>query len=123
MDGQRIDKWLFCVRLAKTRGEAQELCDGGHVILNNDKHFKTSREVRLGDEIVLTRHNIRFHVRVAGFCEKRVSAQIAKALYEYIEDPQSLTPPKEQVFETRREKAGRPTKKDRRLINRLKGRV
>ena len=67
MDAERIDKWLYCARFAKTRTAAQDLCNGGHVVLNGDKHFKASREIRAGDEIVVTRGAVRFHVRVTGF--------------------------------------------------------
>lgn len=123
MDAERIDKWLYCARFAKTRTAAQELCNGGHVVLNGDKHFKVSRDVRAGDEIIVTRGGVRFHVRVTGFSDRRLGASAAQALYENMEEPQNLAPPAPLVFERRESHAGRPTKKDRRLINKLKGRT
>ena len=122
MDAERIDKWLYCARFAKTRAAAQDLCNGGHVVLNGDKHFKASREIRVGDEIVVTRDTMRFHARVTGFSDKRLGAPAAKALYENVEEPQNLAPPSPLVFERRESHAGRQKKKDRRLINKLKGR-
>lgn len=119
--GVRIDKWLYCARFAKTRTEAQQLCHAGHVALNGEKGFKTARDVQIGDELTILRGSIRFHIKVTGFAEKRVGAPIARTLYEQLSEPENLQPPKAMAFERRDAGAGRPTKRDRRALNRLKG--
>ena len=123
MDAVRIDKWLWAARFAKTRTAAQELCNGGHVTLNADKHFKVSRIVRIGDELEILRGTVLFHVRIIGLSEKRGAPAAARLLYEHLDAPVNLNPPKAETFERRDAKTGRPTKKDRRLINRLKGKI
>ena len=117
----RIDKWLWFVRLAKTRTAAQEVCEAGHVSLNGEKVLKTAREVRVGDELGILRGTTRFHIRVAGLADRRVGAPVARTLYEHLSAPENLKPPPERVFEIRAAGTGRPTKKDRRELNRLKG--
>lgn len=119
--GVRIDKWLYCARFAKTRTEAQRLCHAGHVALNGEKGFKTARDVQIGDELTILRGSIRFHIKVTGFAEKRVGAPIARTLYEQLSEPENLQPPKSMAFERRDAGAGRPTKRDRRALNKLKG--
>ncbi len=121
-DSQRIDKWLYFTRFAKTRSVAQQMIEGGHVAVNDEKVLKSSREVKNGDRLTILRGSVRFFVQVSGFCEKRVGAAIAKTLYEQIKEPESLIPPVKRVFEFREAGTGRPTKRDRRAINRLKGR-
>lgn len=117
----RIDKWLWFVRLAKTRTLAQEMCSGGHVSVNGEKVLKTSREIRIGDELNLLRGSVRYHIRVLGIVDKRVGAPVAQTLYENVTDPENLKPRAERVFEIREAGVGRPTKKERRALNRLKG--
>lgn len=117
----RIDKWLYCARFAKTRSVAQELIEGGHVAVNGDKALKCSRDVKIGDELEILRGTTRFFVRVAGFSEKRVGAPVAQTLYEQVREPENLAPPPKRAFEHRDAGAGRPTKRDRREISRLKG--
>lgn len=120
-DSQRIDKWLYFTRFAKTRSVAQQMIEGGHIAVNDEKVLKSSREIKIGDELTILRGSMRFFVRVAGFCEKRVGAPIAKTLYEQTREPENLAPPPKKAFEFRAAGSGRPTKRDRRAINRLKG--
>lgn len=120
-DALRIDKWLWFVRLAKTRTAAQELCTAGHVRVNGEKILKTSREIRIGDALEVLRGTVRFHVRVTGLPERRVGAPAARELYEHLCEPENLKPPKERFFELRPAGTGRPTKRDRRALGRLKG--
>ena len=120
-DSQRIDKWLYFTRFAKTRAAAQEMIAGGHVAVNDEKILKASREIKTGDELNILRGSVRFFVRVTGFAERRVGAPVAQTLYEQLRDPENLAPPPKKAFEFRVVGSGRPTKRDRRAINRLKG--
>lgn len=121
MESQRIDKWLYFARFAKTRTAAQEMVAGGHVALNGDKVLKSSVDVKIGDEVVFLRATVRFFVRVVGFAERRVGAPVARTLYENLREPERTTPPPKAAFEYRPAGSGRPTKRDRRALNRLKG--
>lgn len=121
MEAQRIDKWLYFTRFAKTRTVAQEKIEGGHVAVNGEKVLKSSRDIKIGDELEILRGTMRFFVRVTGFVEKRVGASVARTLYEQIKEPENLAPPPKKAFEFRVVGSGRPTKRDRRAINRLKG--
>ena len=117
----RIDKWLWFSRFSKTRTAAQELCEAGHVSVNGEKVLKVSREIRIGDELDILRGSVRFHVGVTGLSDKRLGAPAARELYEHLTAPENLKPPRERAFELRPSGSGRPTKKDRRALNRLKG--
>lgn len=119
MNGLRIDKWLWAVRLYKTRTLAAEACRSGHVRVNGDP-IKASREVRIGDTVVARTETVVRTVRVLGLLDKRVGAA---AVPEFCED---LTPPEE--WQRPREPAlarpawrlpgsGRPTKRDRRRLD------
>lgn len=117
---QRIDKWLFFARIAKSRTLAQEWITAGHVAVNGDKVRRPSAEVRVGDrlEVVNQTRNTVLIVRAPG--ETRRPYEEAKLLYE------DLSPPREKVtrFEqaTREPGAGRPEKRERRQIERLRNR-
>ena len=119
----RIDKWLWAVRLFKTRTMAAAACTGGKVRIN-DQPVKPSREVRVGEIVQATTPALTKTVRVLALLEKRVGAKLVS---EYFED---LTPASEyekqrepnlQPFIFRKKGAGRPTKKDRRDIDGLMG--
>lgn len=113
----RIDAWLWAVRVYKTRSAATTACRAGHVRLAGER-AKAAQAVRIGDEI---------RVRIAGFdrilvvrqlLTKRVGAPIAALAAE------DRTPPREPVAQlaVRDRGAGRPTKRERRDIDRLRGR-
>lgn len=120
-ESQRIDKWLYFTRFVKTRTSAQELIEGGHVAVNDEKVLKCSRDIKIGDELEILRGTMRFFVRVTGFVEKRVGAPIARTLYEQTKETENIAPPPKRAFEYRTAGSGRPTKRDRRALNRLKG--
>jgi ribosome-associated heat shock protein Hsp15 len=118
----RIDKWLWAVRIFKTRTLATESCKAGRVKING-KSVKPSYMLQEGEIIIITKNHVQRHLKVLGILEKRVSASIAQECYE------DLTPKEEQnkiegllwkSFEKRDSGVGRPTKKDRRIIDRLK---
>lgn len=122
MDSVRLDKWLWAVRMFKTRSTATEACKGGKVKING-VNAKPSREIKVNDEIEVVQKGIRKKVRVKQVVQNRVGAKLVPDLME------DLTPVEElekldmlrQVNSERRERGiGRPTKKNRRLIDRLK---
>ena len=119
----RIDKWLWAARFFKTRGLAQDAVDGGKVQINGDR-VKPSREVKVGDTLVIQMGEYTWTVAVLGLSDRRGPAPVARQLYS--EDPKSQSARLKQI-ETRQWVAdpgsaikGRPTKRDRRLIHRFK---
>jgi ribosome-associated heat shock protein Hsp15 len=81
-DAQRIDKWLWHARFARTRGAAQELARSGHVRVNRDKVREASRLVRAGDVLTLSlRRGVRV-IRILGIAERRDNFDRARLLYE-----------------------------------------
>ncbi|MCD2441900.1 RNA-binding S4 domain-containing protein [Agromyces sp. SYSU K20354] len=116
----RIDAWLWAVRQFKTRSAATAACRAGHVRVNGER-AKAAQPVRPGDEV---------RVRISGFDRqlvvrrtlvKRVSAALAA---EAVDDRTPPPPPRETVAAvgTRDRGAGRPTKRERRDLDRLRGR-
>ncbi|MBO6117311.1 MAG: RNA-binding S4 domain-containing protein [Bacteroidales bacterium] len=118
----RIDKWLWCVRIYKTRSLAAEACDLGRV-MRDGATMKPSKEVNIGDVITINLNPLKKTVRVKAILKNRVGA---KEVINYMED---LTPQAEydkiemmrmMYFEKRDSHTGRPTKKDRRNIEKFK---
>jgi ribosome-associated heat shock protein Hsp15 len=119
--GVRIDKWLWAVRLYKTRSLAAAQCKAGHVLINGQP-VKPAREVRLGEIIQARTGHVTRTVRVAGLIEQRVSAPLAKENVEDLTPPEEYAEPREPDYSrgiVRPKGAGRPTKKDRRELARL----
>lgn len=115
----RIDKWLWAVRLYKTRTVAAEACKAGKVLVN-DQHVKPSREVHLGEVIQAVTGDISRTVRVTGLIDKRVGAAIAREHAEDLTPPEEYNKPRERNYSSgivRPKGAGRPTKKQRREID------
>ena len=117
--GCRLDKYVWSVRLAKTRSKSSEAIANGKVRLNGD-NAKPSKEVKLGDEIQVIRHTAKFTYRVIQLLNKRVGA---KLVADYIVD---ITPESEieklKVYQLsqsnyRQHGSGKPTKKDRRDLD------
>ncbi len=126
MEGRvRIDKWLWAARFYKTRGLSAEALDSGKVEVNEEK-AKRSRLVQAGDKVRIRIGPYEHVVRVIDVSEKRGSAPIAQALYE--EEPESRKAREAMAAHVRAMNAGtgyetgRPTKKDRRDLGRLRGR-
>jgi len=115
----RVDAWLWAVRFYKTRSLATAACRAGHVRVNGER-VKAAQAVRAGDEIRV-RTDREHTVIVRGILTKRVGAAIARAAYDDKTPP--LPPRVETAAPVVRERgAGRPTKRDRRELNRLRGR-
>ena len=105
------------MRVVSTRSSAAALCASGLVRINGARIDTSSRPVRPGDVItVALDRNVRV-LKVAGFAERRGSAEIARALYEDLTPPPA--PSKEPSAGGRDDGAGRPTKRERREIDRL----
>ncbi|HSL47933.1 MAG TPA: RNA-binding S4 domain-containing protein [Candidatus Deferrimicrobiaceae bacterium] len=118
MSDVRIDKWLWAARFFKSRTLAAAACNGGKVDVNGDA-AKPSKAVRPGDLLHVTLPRIRRVVRVAALAERRGGASEAAALYEDLTPP---PPPRESRSAPpayRPPGAGRPTKRERRRIDRL----
>lgn len=81
-EAQRIDKWLWHARFARTRGAAQDLARSGHVRVNRDKVREPSRLVRLGDVLTLGLSRGVRVIRVLGISERRQGYEVARLLYE-----------------------------------------
>src|SRR5688572_10184416 len=116
MDSVRIDRWLCATRLYKTRSQSQQACSGGLVKLNG-VNVRPSHPVRPGDELHAEspRGLVIWHVKA--LAEKRLSAVLAAALYE---DHTPPPPPREEAVAPRGRGTGRPTKAERRALDRLR---
>ncbi|MBQ6300002.1 MAG: RNA-binding S4 domain-containing protein [Bacteroidales bacterium] len=121
MDAVRIDKFLWAIRVYKTRTDATEACKGSKVTLNG-VDVKPSREVKAGDRIGVRKGPVSYTFKVLAPLEKRVGAKDVAAYAENL-TPQSeldkLHAPVETFFIRRDRGAGRPTKKDRREMDSL----
>lgn len=125
MDAMRLDKWLWAARFFKTRGLAQTAIGNGRVYVRQER-VKVAYSLRVGDEMLIRQGDISRTLRVLALADKRGSATVAQALYE--ETPESIAK-REAQSELRRfanEPAsaiedGRPTKRDRRRLEDLKG--
>ena len=121
MERVRLDKYLWSVSLYKTRSEAAEACKNGRVLVNGVA-AKSSKEVNVGEHIELRKGPVHYQYIVAQPLEHRVGAALVE---QYITNitPQSeldkLNAPVETIFLKRDRGTGRPTKKERREIDRL----
>lgn len=119
-ESARVDSWLWAVRVFKTRSAATAACRAGHVKVNGDR-AKAAQPVKRGDEV---------RIRIDGFDRilvmreplvKRVGAPVAATAFDDISPP--LPTPEEVALAPRRDRgAGRPTKRERREIEKLRGR-
>ena len=120
---ERVDKWLWTVRIFRTRSLATDACRAGSVAVNGQP-VKASREVRVGETVAVRQGLVQRTLGVLGVPPSRVSAKIVAG---YCDD---RTPPEEfekarrqrvQQFLARAKGSGRPTKRDRRLLDNLFG--
>jgi len=127
MDELRVDKWLWAARLFKTRRGAADACQGGKVKIEG-RSVKPGRAIRVGDELQITRKLYRQRIKITGLSERRVSPAIAATLCEDITPAEEIEQAKlvrttESAFHRDlRRRRGRPTKRDRRALQKLKGR-
>lgn len=117
----RVDKWLWAVRVFKTRSQATEACRKGKVLIEGQA-VKPSRILKVNETVQVKKSPILHSYRVLGLLGKRLSA---KAIREFVEN---ITPEEEldklrvrdPFFISREKGAGRPTKKERRIIDKLR---
>jgi ribosome-associated heat shock protein Hsp15 len=118
----RIDKWLWAVRIYKTRALARNACNASKVKING-KSVKPSRHLKIDEVIVIQKGIIKLSYKVKELIEKRTSAKIAQNAYLDItpdEEKFKLKEASSQALSIRDKGMGRPTKKDRREIEKLK---
>lgn len=120
LESARVDAWLWAVRVCKTRSAATAACRAGHVRVNGER-AKAALPVRPGDEVRVRLHGFDRILIVRRPIVKRVSAELAAAAAE---DRTPPPPPRESVpmVPVRERGAGRPTKRERRDLDRLRGR-
>lgn len=118
----RIDKWLWAARLFKTRSLAQQAVDNGRVLVDGQR-VKPSRALRIGDEIGLRIGDSPRVLRVRGLSDRRGPASVAQALYDETAESLAVRERRQQARRDAPEPAsaiaGRPTKRDRRRLDRL----
>lgn len=120
---QRLDKWLWFARLAKTRTLAARLVEGGKVRVNREKILKPAQNVRIGDVITAAVGGRVRVVKIAAPGMRRGPADEAQGLYEDLTPPQetSEAPPQGEARKPSRPPgAGRPTKRERRKLDALR---
>ena len=121
----RIDKWLWAARFFKTRTLAQDAVASGRIRMNGDR-VKPAKEVKQGDAVEIRIGEYDWSVQVTGLADKRGSADLARTLYA--ETPDSIARRAALVADRKATlsgewagRTGRPTKRDRREIDRLRG--
>jgi ribosome-associated heat shock protein Hsp15 len=120
VESVRIDKWLWAARVFKTRSLAAHACDGGKVHVN-DQAAKPAKPVRPGDSVAVTLPEGRRRIlKIVALDDRRGSAQVAARL---LEDHSPPEPPRARYARPplRAPGAGRPTKRERRHLDRLRG--
>lgn len=126
MTGVRIDKWLWAARFFKTRSLASRACELGRVE-SNGQPAKPAREVKTGDLLRVKNDSGDFQIEVRALSEMRGPAPVAQTLYRETEASRALrlktaeerkATPNSELF-----REGRPSKRERREIDRLRGRA
>ena len=121
MDEVRIDKYLWSIRVFKTRSEATDACKGGKIRVNG-ADTKPSKAVKRGDVIVARKGPVTYTYKVLELVDKRQGARLVPNYAENLtpaEEIAKLRAPVETFFLKRDRGAGRPTKKDRRQMDSL----
>jgi ribosome-associated heat shock protein Hsp15 len=125
MTGVRLDKWLWAARFFKTRALAVRACELGRIVSNGNP-AKPAREVHVGDHLHIRTEAGDFHVEVRELSEIRGPASVAQTLYHETDESREL---RLKLAEERRAalqqgllQEGRPSRRDRKELNRLRGR-
>ena len=122
-EGVRIDKYLWAIRVFKTRSEAATACNGNKVLLNGTA-AKASKNVKVGDTLQVRKASAQFTYKVLALTENRMGAQLVPNYAENLtpdSEIQKLRAPVETFFLKRDRGTGRPTKKERREMDALLG--
>lgn len=121
MSDLRLDKWLWCVRVCKTRPEATALCRNGKVQINN-LDTKPGRDIHVGETVVARIGAVTRTLKVIGIPRSRVAAKLLPEFFQDLTPPAEYARAKQATLEhmlARERGKGRPTKKERRDMGRL----
>ena len=122
-DGVRLDRWLWSARFFKTRQLAADAVRSGRVLLN-DKRTKPAKSIRIGDQVRIRKAAFRYAIQVTALSKTRVGASDAVTLYD--ESEQSVETRKTLRTQLKLQRSGlhlpkgRPSKRERRQLNRLR---
>ncbi|HEX4581057.1 MAG TPA: RNA-binding S4 domain-containing protein [Acidobacteriaceae bacterium] len=123
--GVRIDKWLWAARFFKTRALAARACELGRIVSNGNE-AKPAREVHAGDRLHIRTEAGDFHVEVRALSEVRGPASVAQTLYHETDESREL---RRKLADERRAamqqgliREGKPSRRDRKELNRMRGR-
>ena len=119
MNEVRIDKWMWAVRIFKTRTVALDACKKGRVLIDNVS-VKPSRMIRVGDVVQVRKPPVTFSFKVLGLSDKRMGAKLVPQFMENVTPPEQyeiLELNKISGFVDRQRGTGRPTKKERRDLD------
>ena len=125
MDEVRIDKWLWAVRIFKTRTIAAEACKKGRVLIGNVS-VKPSRNIRAGEIIQVRKSPVTFSLKVLALADKRMGAKMVPQFMENVTPPDQYELSelnKISGFVDRQRGTGRPTKKERRDLDQFAGSI
>src|SRR5688572_11042302 len=117
----RIDKWLWAVRLYKSRSLATQACHAGHVKIGGNS-VKPSRDVRAGEQITVFAGRVLRTVKVVALPDQRVGAKLVRQFLEDLTPPEAYARAREEAMRDRARFPagfGRPTKKQRRQLERF----
>ena len=118
----RIDKWLWAVRIFNTRSLASKACAGGKVKIDGTA-VKSSRNIKKNDIVQVRKGVVKYLYKVRQIAEKRMGAQLVPECLEDITPKEELTKlesAQKQPIQTREKGQGRPTKRERRMMDKLK---
>ncbi|MFP1630865.1 RNA-binding S4 domain-containing protein [Zhengella sp. ZM62] len=120
---QRLDKWLFFARIVKSRSLAAKLVQSGRVRVNRDKTESAAKAVRPGDVLTVTLEGRVLVLKIVAPGARRGPYEEARLLYEDLSPPPPSRDERlpDQLLPVREAGKGRPTKKERRQTDRLKG--
>lgn len=121
MDSVRIDKYLWAIRVYKTRSEATEACNGNKIKIA-EVNAKPSKAVKIGDVIEVRKGSVLFTYKVLALSENRMGAALVPEYAENLTPESELAKmhaPREIILYQRDRGTGRPTKKDRRILDDL----
>jgi ribosome-associated heat shock protein Hsp15 len=116
MDTVRVDRWLCAARIYASRSQATDACSAGNVTLNGTA-IRPSHFVRVGDELSAHAPRGLVILKILKLADKRLGPPLARELYE---DHSPPPPPREELFPMRERGAGRPTKQERRRMERVR---
>lgn len=120
-DRLRIDKWLWYARVTKSRSLAQKLATSGHVRLNKERVTGSAQSVRVGDVLTVALERRILVMRILALGSRRGPAPEARLLYEDLSPPLPPRPERPSPVAEREAGSGRPTKRERRQIDRFLG--